>query len=134
MHFSSLAAFATLATFTEAHSGHDLSAEIARRAAFKKASARSDLSRCSSQLEARGVEKRNLARRAHAVQKLNKKRDIDSVLATDHNSTSTGYTKNTPESTIFASKNSCVLTPEVTDGPYCECLVIFQNCVSYYTG
>jgi hypothetical protein len=47
------------------------------------------------------------------------KRDLATVLATDHNETSLGYTLNTPEATIFSANNSCILTPEVTQGPYC---------------
>lgn len=36
----------------------------------------------------------------------------------DHNATSLGYTSATPESTLFSANTSCILTPEVTDGPY----------------
>lgn len=47
------------------------------------------------------------------------KRDTDSVLATDHNATDTlGYTLSTPETTVFATNNTCVLTPEGEVGPY----------------
>ncbi|ETS87784.1 hypothetical protein PFICI_01612 [Pestalotiopsis fici W106-1] len=134
MRFSTFSTLATLAAFTAAHPGHDLSADIAQRAAFKKVSTRSNLSHCSSQLEARGIEKRNLARRSKAVQQM-RKRDLESVLATDHNATSSGYTKNTPESTIFASENSCVLTPEETDGPYYVTgEYVRKNIVEYQTG
>lgn len=31
---------------------------------------------------------------------------------------SVDYTANTPESTIFSANTSCILAPEVTDGPY----------------
>lgn len=49
-----------------------------------------------------------------------KKRDLEEVLNTDHNKTDLGYTPNTPGEILFAGQNSCVLTPEVTIGPYCE--------------
>lgn len=49
-----------------------------------------------------------------------KKRDLEDVLNTDHNKTDLGYTPNTPPDILFAGQNSCVLTPEVTIGPYCE--------------
>jgi protocatechuate 3,4-dioxygenase beta subunit len=39
--------------------------------------------------------------------------------ALNHNMTSSvSYTPNTPASTIFAANTSCILAPEVTDGPY----------------
>jgi protocatechuate 3,4-dioxygenase beta subunit len=44
-------------------------------------------------------------------------RDAASVLAADHHS-SESYTPATAESVIFAGNNSCVLSPEVTEGPY----------------
>ena len=119
MRFTTLSALTSIVAVATAHPGHDLAAEIAERAVFKQNSKRTDLSHCSEKLAARGVEQRNLARRSQNFRSLNK-RDIDSVLDTDHNATSSGYSKITPASTIFASENSCVLTPEVTVGPYCE--------------
>lgn len=47
------------------------------------------------------------------------KRDAASVLATSHNGTSLGYTENTNVAKLFSSNNSCLLMPEVTQGPYC---------------
>lgn len=49
-----------------------------------------------------------------------KKRDFEEVLNTDHNKTDLGYTLNTDAETLFSGQNSCVLTPEVTQGPYCK--------------
>ncbi|WYZ33864.1 hypothetical protein EsH8_I_000140 [Colletotrichum jinshuiense] len=64
----------------------------------------------------------SIARRAAQVdkarQKRNIKRDAASVLATSHNQTELGYTLNTDATTLFSGNNSCVLTPEVTQGPY----------------
>lgn len=53
------------------------------------------------------------------------KRDLDTILATDHNKTSLGYTANTDPTTLFAGYNSCLLTPEVTQGPYCKSNLIY---------
>lgn len=39
-------------------------------------------------------------------------------MATDHNKTSLGYTTNTDPAVLFAGYNACLLTPEVTQGPY----------------
>ncbi|KAJ6527077.1 Intradiol ring-cleavage dioxygenase [Mycena capillaripes] len=46
------------------------------------------------------------------------KRDIATVLATDHGSNLTGVTNNTDAATLFNANSSCVLAPEVTEGPY----------------
>lgn len=45
-------------------------------------------------------------------------RDIDSVLATDHHSNLTGITVDSDPSILFSGNNSCILTPETTQGPY----------------
>ncbi|KAI0411656.1 Intradiol ring-cleavage dioxygenase [Xylaria grammica] len=117
---SGLALFSASAV---AHPGHDLTQEIAERRDFLGSVKRTDLSHCASKLKARGVDKRNVARRNAAVEKARAKRgltkrDLDSVLATDHNATDLGYTENTDAATLFSGYSSCVLTPEVTQGPY----------------
>lgn len=62
-----------------------------------------------------------------------KKRDLEDVLNTDHNKTHLGYTPNTPAEILFAGQNSCVLTPEVTLGPYCECWsAVKTTCANNY--
>ncbi|KAI0154570.1 aromatic compound dioxygenase [Xylariaceae sp. FL1272] len=106
-----------------AHPGHDVTQEIKERRAFLDSVKRSDLSHCAAKLKARGVQKRNVARRAAMVEKARArrgltKRDLDTVLATDHNATTLGYTINTDPATLFSGINSCVLTPDVTQGPY----------------
>lgn len=35
-----------------------------------------------------------------------------------HNDTTSGFTVNTPEDTLFGSNNTCALVPETTIGPY----------------
>lgn len=46
-------------------------------------------------------------------------RDVDEVLATDHHSDLKGLTADTDPTTLFTGNSSCILTPEVTEGPYC---------------
>jgi hypothetical protein len=46
-------------------------------------------------------------------------RDVGEVLGKSHLSPEK-YTLQTPLETIFASNSSCVLSPEVTEGPYCK--------------
>ncbi|KAI1764480.1 aromatic compound dioxygenase [Hypoxylon sp. FL1150] len=115
---------ALLAGSAVAHPGHDLTQEIKERREFLSTVKRTSLDHCAYKLKARGVDQRNAVRRAARLEKarakrgLNKKRDITSVLATDHNATDLGYTTNTDPATLFAGYNSCLLTPEVTQGPY----------------
>jgi uncharacterized membrane protein len=71
------------------------------------------------------METRNIQRRAAAVEEARQvrglqSRDAASVLSTSHNETDLGFTVDTPSSMLFAANNSCVLTPEVTQGPYCR--------------
>ncbi|KAL1595172.1 hypothetical protein SLS60_009860 [Paraconiothyrium brasiliense] len=113
----------TLLSAVSAHPGHDLTQEIAERREFLSSVKRSDLSHCAAKLKARGVNKRNVARREAALQNARakrglKKRDLDTVIGTDHNQTAQGYTLNTDAATLFSGNSSCVLTPEVTQGPY----------------
>ncbi|KAJ9129621.1 Extracellular dioxygenase [Pleurostoma richardsiae] len=80
-------------------------------------------------LKARGHEERAIGRRTVLAEQLRAKRsiqgssylkarDLNSVLATDHESNMT-ITAETDPAVLFASENStCVLTPEVTQGPY----------------
>lgn len=113
----------TLLSTSFAHPGHDLTAEILERREFLDSVKRTDLSHCADKLKARGVHQRNVARRHEALQKARAKRgltkrDIDTVLATSHNATDKGFTLDTDPSLIFTGNNSCLLTPEVTQGPY----------------
>jgi hypothetical protein len=60
---------ALLAGLSSAHPGHDLTQEIAERREFLGAVKRADLSHCTEKLRARGVDKRNIARRAALLEK-----------------------------------------------------------------
>ncbi|KAI0009577.1 aromatic compound dioxygenase [Xylariaceae sp. FL0662B] len=121
---SVVSGLAVLAGSVVAHPGHDISQEIKERRDYLASVKRTNLDHCAPKLKARGVEKRNVERRAallenaRAKRGLTKKRDLDSVLATNHNSTDFGYTPNTDAATLFSGYNSCILTPEVTQGPY----------------
>jgi hypothetical protein len=117
---------ALLAGLAAAHPGHDVKQEAAERRAYLQSVKRTSLAHCADKLKARGVEARNIARRQAIVEKARqkrglKKRDFDTVVSTSHNKTDLGYTQNTDAATLFAGYNSCLLTPEVTQGPYCKC-------------
>ncbi|KAJ5180129.1 hypothetical protein N7492_003339 [Penicillium capsulatum] len=121
-----------LATAVSAHPGHDVKAEAAERAAFlQRAPIHSrSLSQCASKLKVRGHEKKNVARRANTVQKLRRRRGIDTsakflkarstedVLNTSHKSNMTNVHPSTDPSVLFGSEATCILGPDVTQGPY----------------
>ncbi|KAK3307551.1 Intradiol ring-cleavage dioxygenase-like protein [Chaetomium strumarium] len=122
------AGIALLAGLVAAHPGHSVAQEAAERRAYLQDAKRTSLAHCADKLRARGVAARNAARREAVVQnarqkrglleKKKKKRDLDDVLATSHNMTEEGYSRDTDPATLFAGYHSCVLTPEVTQGPY----------------
>ncbi|PYH46048.1 intradiol ring-cleavage dioxygenase [Aspergillus saccharolyticus JOP 1030-1] len=127
-----VAGLAGLAGMVCAHPGHDVRAEAAERAAFLKRApmhARG-LSQCASKLKARGHESSNIARRQATLDSLRRRkglstrapllktRDLTTILNTSHLS-SLDVNENTQDyDTLFASNASCVLGPDVTQGPY----------------
>lgn len=122
---NAIASLALLSGVAIAHPGHNVAEEAAERRDFLQSVKRASLGHCAEKLKARGVEARNVARRSAQLEKARqkrglKKRDLDSILATSHNQTDQGYTVNTDAATLFSGINSCVLTPEVTQGPYCK--------------
>jgi hypothetical protein len=123
MQFSTtlIAAVAALSSTVAAHPGHDARQEIAERRAFM-ATHKRDLSHCAEKLKARGIEARNVARRAATATRQRERRglvtrDFATVLNTTHLS-DVDYTPETDETIVFSSNNSCILSPEVTQGPY----------------
>ncbi|KAJ6092405.1 hypothetical protein N7467_004374 [Penicillium canescens] len=121
-----------LTGLVSAHPGHDVKAEAAERAAFlQNAPIHSrSLSQCASQLKARGHERRSVARREMAVKHLRRRRGIDSAgyylkarsltddLNISHHSNLTGVDLSTDPSVLFGSGATCILAPDVTQGPY----------------
>ncbi|KAF1997618.1 aromatic compound dioxygenase [Amniculicola lignicola CBS 123094] len=130
-------AVSSLASFAVAHPGekHDMDhvkRQIDARQLRAAASKRS-LANCQNSLKHRELMQRAIARRAATLNQLREKRGINAKsrkfrrdLATlqayeavNHNQTGLlDYTSETPESTIFAANTSCILTPEITNGPY----------------
>ena len=124
-------AAALLASNVAAYPGQsavEMRAEMAERAAFMSTSKR-ELSHCAEILKARGLKAKNLARRAQIAKEARKKRDIAisapyfkardaaAIANTTHLSTE-AYTNATDESIVFSGNGSCILSPEVTQGPY----------------
>ncbi|KAF9701609.1 hypothetical protein EKO04_001015 [Ascochyta lentis] len=99
----------------------------------RAAAARRSLDNCQDYLQHRSLMQRSHARRSEALNALRQKRGINSKSkkfrrdlallqefeAINHNQTGVlDYSANTDASTVFAANTSCILAPEVTDGPY----------------
>ncbi|KAG9696138.1 aromatic compound dioxygenase, partial [Aureobasidium melanogenum] len=116
----------------EHHDHHAIKAQIQARERLA-AKVRRSVDACSGTSEHLQVSARSAARRSKVVRDLREKRGITTApqkfkrdLATlerfdalDHNRTDEDhYDMHTPEHIIFGANTSCVLSPEVTDGPY----------------
>ncbi|KAI0387491.1 aromatic compound dioxygenase [Hypomontagnella monticulosa] len=130
-------ALAALAGFAAAHPGekHDaqqMKRELVARDYAAQVGARS-LASCSSSGPAQALKKRSIKRRAEAVKKIRQKRgihaparkdkrdleDLQAWEAINHNMTGTyDYNMFTSLEEVFSGNTSCILAPEITDGPY----------------
>jgi hypothetical protein len=72
---------AVLSSGVLAHPGHDVTQELAERREFLGSVKRSSLSHCAATLKARGVDKRNVARRTAMLEKARAKRKFSSLSA-----------------------------------------------------
>lgn len=125
---ASFLAFAVLALkSTLAHPGHAVAEEAAERADFMKRSPKG-VRACAPALQARGHYQSALTRRQELAGRVRAKRgltDTTPMLSrrdfTDYNS-SHASTKDVvfgdDETKLFVDNSSCVLQPEVTQGPY----------------
>ncbi|PNS18593.1 hypothetical protein CAC42_5132 [Sphaceloma murrayae] len=137
---SSVLLGAALAGLAVAHPGeheHHDEAAVAQQLEYA-AMIKRGLANCENSPSYAAIMERAQQRRWDKAQKLRAKRGIDlnspykarlrkrdeaaltKFEAEDHNKTSLGYTTDTSSSTLFASykNSSCILTPEVTYGPY----------------
>ncbi|KAF5588984.1 protocatechuate 3 4-dioxygenase beta subunit [Fusarium pseudoanthophilum] len=109
-----------LAGIAGAHPSHDHSAEAAVRREFLQHSRR-DLSHCTEHLRARGHIDRQIARRRELARSLRLAEGLDKRALSDINKSHHSdehYTFRTPPEILFGSNNSCILSPEVMEGPY----------------
>lgn len=123
--FSFLAFGLLAASPTLGHPGHDVHEEAAERGAFLKRSPKSVRS-CASQLERRGHQSTSISRRQQMAHEARIKRDLLDQRLTrreiadydfSHQSTS-DITLGDDERLLFADNSTCLLQPEVTQGPY----------------
>ncbi|GAP89515.1 putative extracellular dioxygenase [Rosellinia necatrix] len=119
MRFSTVLA-ASAATLVVAHPGEDHHDEVLARRDFISNVKRSDLSHCAAKMKARGIEKRAMMRR-RALADARSKRGILARELSDINKShlsDADYDLETPLDVIFSSNASCLMSPEVTEGPY----------------
>ncbi|KAH6633643.1 extracellular dioxygenase [Boeremia exigua] len=118
--FVALAASAFFLAPAVAHPGHDISEELAERAAYYASNDFRGLSHCAETLKSR--QPAMISRRKAVVQELREKRGLvkrtfEDVLNTDHHSNAS-VTPDSPDDVIFSGNASCILQPETTEGPY----------------
>lgn len=148
---------ATLSGLSLAHPGHDVAREVQEREAALAGLPR-DLSHCAEKMKARGITAESAARRAKTAREARKARGLDtsesseltvhrhclnscateapfltartaiSVENTNHESNHS-YTAATSEALLFEGMSTCVLSPDVTEGPYCK---LPRNLPLYY--
>jgi protocatechuate 3,4-dioxygenase beta subunit len=128
VHLASLLAQSTLAASVltvSAHPGvaHHASTpdQLEQRKLFMDNSKRL-LQNCADSDAARRLTERTVARRAESLDNLRRDRSrrlgMATALATDHQSNLTGLAADTNPSELFGGNVSCILEPEVTQGPY----------------
>jgi len=125
-----LAASVALAALVDISSGHPgqpaharTPEQLAQRKLFAANSKRL-LSNCANSDAARRLSERTVARRAAKLEQIRAERqrqrrlDVDTVVSTSHKSSLTGLSADTDPSELFGTNVSCILEPEVTQGPY----------------
>ncbi|KAK0642038.1 Intradiol ring-cleavage dioxygenase [Cercophora newfieldiana] len=129
MRFVTFLAGVLATTGVFAHPGHDIAQEIAERKAGLQMVSHRSLDHCTEVIKRSGLEARLVARRNELADRLIKKRGLvgkthlfTAQKRADPINTSHKFSYNwnldTPASVIFASNRSCILSPEVTEGPY----------------
>lgn len=108
--------------FVAAHPGDDHSKDVLQRRDFVSKVERTDLAHCAETFKARGIEKRAIERRKNIMKQRSSSRRVVRApedLNKSHYS-SYKYDLETPLDVIFGNGTSCLLSPEATEGPYCE--------------
>lgn len=117
MHLSpSLVSLIAAAGLTVAHPGDDHAHEAAIRQTFLAKNA-PNLNHCADKLHALGVTQRAAQRRMLMARGIREKRGISK--RGEHESHE-DYSIDTDPSVLFSGSASCVLAPDVTEGPYCK--------------
>ncbi|KAK4215037.1 aromatic compound dioxygenase [Rhypophila decipiens] len=118
MHITSLVAVFLLGHAIQAHPGHDVHHEAALRRHYLSVQDNS-LDHCAEVFAAEGVHRRTIDRRAARVSELSPNLESRQApkIPPSHKG-SQGYKPDTDPQLVFGSNKACVLTPEVTEGPF----------------
>ena len=103
-----------------AHPGHNVVEEAAERAEYLKLMPRT-IGSCKNRLSARSRESANVARRHDLFKDLRAKRHVKRDFAdynVSHAYSGSDISVGVDETELFTDNSSCVLQPEVTQGPY----------------
>ena len=114
--FRTAAALVATAHLTAAHPGDDHYHEAAVRRDFLSNNA-PNLFHCAEKLQALGVTERAAQRRLLMARNIREKRGISK--RGEHESQEE-YSIDTDPAVLFSGKASCMLAPDVTEGPYCK--------------
>ncbi|KAF2834005.1 aromatic compound dioxygenase [Ophiobolus disseminans] len=124
MKFTNILWAGLLAHQSVAHPGESAeqkAKDAAERRAYLDANKRS-LSHCADALKKRGnddlMHQRHDELTVHTEKPYLRARDLEDALNTNHKSNLTGVTVDSDPSILFSGNNSCILTPETTQGPY----------------
>ncbi|POM61032.1 putative extracellular dioxygenase [Phytophthora palmivora] len=124
-----VAATITAVTLTNSALAHQMNTRRALSSEQRKlfvANAKHALGDCANTEPMRKLQEHAVTRRTETVESLRRERrqrrqrrlDVDTVVATNHESSLTGVTADTSSSVLFGDEVACVLEPEVTYGPY----------------
>ncbi|KAK0620599.1 Intradiol ring-cleavage dioxygenase [Immersiella caudata] len=104
-----------------AHPGEDIAKEVADYEVTLMQFSHRSLGHCIDKIKGSALEARSIVRLTELAASLMKKRGLvardDEPIDKSHKSDA-GHTSDTPASEIFGSNASCVLAPEVIEGPY----------------
>lgn len=103
-----------------AHPGHDIKAEAAERAQWIQARNPKSVRSCANNLRRRGHLESAIARRQEMANKVRAKRNLLRRDFAEYNishASDLDVTLGSDETLLFADDSSCVLQPEVTQGP-----------------
>jgi Dioxygenase len=121
-----LCCFLLFACISLAHPGHDVAEEAAERAEFLRRNPRTVRS-CASKLKARGHEDAGVQRRQAVYESLLTKRNLPPKTLTNRDFATYNFSHFSSDATInyttrpavlFGDDSSCMLQPDVTQGPY----------------
>lgn len=107
-----------------AHPGHSVAEEAAERGNWLRTRSPNSVRNCAAQLRKRGHLENSVARRQAMANKARVKRNLPQLVTRDFatynisHASDKAVTLSSDDTELFDDNSSCVLQPEVTQGPY----------------